>query len=45
MEYTKPQLNQLGVAETLVLGNPISGGEGGNPVGNNMALSAFEFEE
>jgi hypothetical protein len=41
MEYTKPELNVIGVAETLVLGNRPSGPEG---IDTKVA-SSFEFEE
>jgi hypothetical protein len=40
MEYTKPELNQLGVAQSLVLGQPGAGED--LP---EETESAFEFEE
>jgi hypothetical protein len=42
MEYMKPELNQLGVAESLVLG---SSNGSTDPNGHNSGSDAFEFEE
>jgi hypothetical protein len=40
MQYIKPELNQFGVAESLILGSNSNGSEGGK-----MSSDAFEFEE
>jgi hypothetical protein len=41
MEYTKPELNIIGTAETLVLGPHKNGSEGNG----SRANASFEFEE
>jgi hypothetical protein len=41
MKYTKPELNVIGAAEGLVLGD---GGKGGD-TNDTRASAAFEFEE
>ena len=41
MQYTKPELNVIGAAEALVLGEPECDLDGGD--GN--AAASFEFEE
>jgi hypothetical protein len=41
MKYTKPELNLIGEAETLILGKPA----GNDELGHTRASSAFEFEE
>jgi hypothetical protein len=44
MQYAKPELNQLGAAESLVLGNRHGNGDG--MTGNSTKFNAaFEFEE
>jgi hypothetical protein len=42
MQYTKPDLNVIGVAETLVLGFPGGSSDSGQDTTQN---GAFEFEE
>ena len=44
MQYAKPELNQLGTAEALVLGGTKSGNDG-SAFASKSAASAFEFEE
>jgi hypothetical protein len=41
MPYSKPELNVVGAAESLVLGPA----PGSNDFGSTTASSAFEFEE
>jgi hypothetical protein len=42
MEYQKPELNQLGAGESLVLGGILGGRDSGT---DTHTHSAFEFEE
>jgi hypothetical protein len=43
MKYQKPELNQLGAGERVVLGSRPMGNDAG--VAGSHASSAFEFEE
>jgi hypothetical protein len=45
MKYTKPELHQLGVAESLVLGGSEKGIDSGANGLHTKGSSAFEFEE
>jgi hypothetical protein len=44
MEYTKPALQTLGQAETLVLGSHVHNGESGG-ANTTHSNSSFEFED
>lgn len=44
MEYTKPELNVIGAAEGLVLGDT-AGNSDGSVSASSRTSSAFEFEE
>lgn len=44
MEYQKPELNQLGATESLVLGHN-GGSHSDNPQNGSNSASAFEFED
>jgi hypothetical protein len=46
MEYIKPELNQLGVAEALVLGTDAPGSDNSSQTGHSTHVpSSFEFEQ
>jgi hypothetical protein len=44
MQYTKPELNEIGAAEGLVLGPPNGSMDGGNAA-DQHELGSLEFEE